>query len=76
MLWGLPEPAETYSLCEVSVVNAVFLKQTTLRDPTDNLAANLRLLACVNIILTSVSCFSRRDDEEDEEGRDAGGGRE
>jgi hypothetical protein len=42
IIWGLPDP-ENHSLCEVSVVNSVFLKQTTLRDPTDNLAANFNV---------------------------------
>jgi hypothetical protein len=39
-MWGLSD-AENYALCEVSVVHGGLAKQTTLREPTDNLAANL-----------------------------------
>ena len=39
-LWGLSD-SDSYALCEVSVVHGGLAKQTTLRDPIDNLAASL-----------------------------------
>lgn len=40
VLWGISD-AESHVLCEVSVVRDGLVKQTTLKETTDNLAASL-----------------------------------